>query len=217
MSAASSNRPGIFISFEGGDGSGKSTQIKILAVKLRANGADVVVTREPGGSDGGELIRALLLKGDKDRWSPMTEALLMYASRRDLLEKLILPSLARGAVVITDRFADSSMAYQGVAGGLGPEAIEKLHALVVEENDPDLTLILDTPSDEALNRAGSSEGEMRFEDKGGDFQRAVRQAFLDIADAAPLRCAVIDATGSIEDVEARIADVINIRLPDLAI
>lgn len=206
---------GVFISFEGGDGVGKSTQIKRLAETLRAAGRNVVVTREPGGSDGAEAIRALLVKGDKDRWSPMTEALLMYAARRDLLEKTILPALERGAVVITDRFADSTMAYQGCAGGLGREVVERLHELVVGENDPDLTLVLDAPADEGLRRASSGDGETRFEEKGPDFQRRVREAFLDIAKAAPARCVVIDSRAPVDGVAGEIEAVMRERFPDL--
>ncbi len=204
---------GVFISFEGGDGAGKSTQMKILSERLRAAGREVVQTREPGGSDGGEAIRELIVKGAKDRWSPLTEALLMYASRRDHLERTILPALASGAVVITDRFADSSMAYQGVAGGAGVETMNALHALVVGEHDPVLTIILDAPAEEGLRRADVTKGETRFEEKGAEFQRKVRQAYLDIAKAAPERCVVVDARGSVEAVATRIAEVVRQRLP----
>ncbi len=204
---------GVFISFEGGDGAGKSTQMKILCERLRAAGHEVVQTREPGGSDGGEAIRELIVKGAKDRWSPLTEALLMYASRRDHLERTILPALASGAVVITDRFADSSMAYQGVAGGAGVEAMNALHALVVGKHDPVLTIILDAPTEEGLRRADVTKGETRFEEKGAEFQRKVRQAYLDIAKAAPERCVVVDARGSVEAVATRIAEVVRQRLP----
>jgi dTMP kinase len=204
---------GVFISFEGGDGTGKSTQIKILSERLRTAGREVVETREPGGSDGGEAIRALIVKGAKDRWSPLTEALLMYAARRDHLERTILPALERGAVVISDRFADSSMAYQGVAGGAGVDNLKALHDLVVGDHDPDLTIILDAPAEDGLRRADASKGETRFEDKGAEFQRKVRQAYLDIAKAAPERCIVVDARGSVETVAARIAEAVGQRLP----
>ncbi len=206
---------GAFISFEGGDGAGKSTQIKILADRLRAAGHKVVQTREPGGSDGGEAIRALLVKGDKDRWSALTEALLMYAARRDHLEKKILPALAKGDVVITDRFADSSMAYQGVAGGAGIDKLEALHQLVVGAHDPDLTLILDAPAEDGLQRADASNGETRFEEKGAAFQHKVREAYLEIARRAPNRCVVIDARGTIDEVAARIEEAVKQRLPAL--
>jgi len=206
---------GAFISFEGGDGAGKSTQIKILAERLRAAGREIVQTREPGGSDGGEAIRSLIVKGDKDRWSALTEALLMYASRRDHLETKILPALAKGSVVITDRFADSSMAYQGVAGGAGADKLEALHQLVVGDHDPDLTLILDAPAEDGLQRADASNGETRFEEKGAAFQRSVRDAFLEIARRAPERCVVIDARGTIDAVAARVEEAVKQRLPAL--
>ena len=204
---------GVFISFEGGDGSGKSTQIAILADLLAKHCDEVVVTREPGGSPGGEAIRELLVKGDKDRWSPVTEALLMYAARRDHLEKMILPALSRGAIVISDRFADSSMAYQGVAGNVGHKTLASLRNIVVGENDPDLTLILDVPASAGLARADVSEGEGRFEEKGGAFQEAVRTAFLEVAKQEPQRCAIIDAVGTIEEVSARVEAVARERLP----
>ncbi len=206
---------GAFISVEGGDGAGKTTQIEKLADALRGLGHEVVTTREPGGSLGAEAIRQLLVTGDEDRWSPLTEALLMYAARADHLEKTIEPALNRGAVVITDRFADSTMAYQGVAGALGPQTVEALHKLVIGERGPDLTLILDAPIDQTLSRADTSDGEARFENKGDEFQRKVRQGFLDIADAAPRRCAVIDARGGIGEVAARINEIVKARLPHL--
>ena len=206
--------PGLFISFECGDWAGKSTQIRILAERLKAAGRDVVLTREPGGADGAEAIRGLLVTGDKDRWSPISEALLMYAARRDHLEKTILPALARGAVVITDRFADSSMAYQGVAGAAGVAAVRALHDIVVSR-DPDVTFILDADPARGLARATTEDGETRFEEKGLAFQEAVRQAFLDIAAAEPQRCVLIDAGGEIDAIAARIAAALKTRLPGL--
>ena len=211
------NRRGHFISFEGGDGAGKSTQIQLLAQRLSADGREVVTTREPGGSPGAEEIRKLLVEGDKDRWSPMTEALLMIAARRDHLERIILPGLSRGAVVITDRFADSTMAYQGIAGALGADAAGALHDIVVGDNDPELTIILDVPIEKGLARAGGRDGvETRFESKGAEFQTNVRNAFLEIAKANPKRCSVVDATGDIEETAAAVWRVVEQRLPDLA-
>lgn len=190
-----SGRKGFFISFEGGDGAGKSSQIGRLADMLRADGHTVRITREPGGSDGAEVIRKLLVEGAAERWSPMTEALMMYAARADHLEKIILPALDRGEVVITDRFADSSMAYQGIAGALGPDIVKRLHSLVVGANDPDITIILDVPTEIGLSRAGGrGASESRFESKGAAYQERVRQAFLEIARKNPDRCVVIDAT-----------------------
>ena len=201
-------QPGLFISFEGGDGSGKSTQIKRLADKLAAAGREVIVTREPGGSPGAEVIRGLFVEGDAERWSPLTEALLVYASRADHLERTILPALKKGAVVITDRFADSTMAYQGVAGALGVKTVSKLHEIVVGENDPDLTIILDLPIADGLRRAGARSGhsskEERFESMGAEYQQKVRAAYLDIAKKAPERCVVVDARGDADAVFARV-------------
>ncbi len=211
------NSQGVFISFEGGDGAGKSTQIQHLARRLTGAGHEVVTTREPGGSPGAEEIRKLLVEGDKDRWSPMTEALLMIAARRDHLERIILPGLSRGAIVITDRFADSTMAYQGIAGALGRDAAASLHSIVVGDNDPDLTIILDVPIEKGLARAGGRDGvETRFESKGAQFQTRVRKAFLEIAQNNPARCRVVDATGDIEQTAEAVWGVIVDRLPKLA-
>ncbi len=215
MSSDAGERRRLFISFEGGDGAGKSTHIKLLAERLRSIGRDVVVTREPGGSEGAEAIRELLVKGDKDRWSPISEALLMYAARRDHLEKTILPALEKGAVVITDRFADSTMAYQGYAGAVGVETVSALHRIAVGANDPDLTIILNASAEQGLARADAGAGETRFEEKGLDFQRAVRDGFLKIAESAPDRCVVIDATGTIEEVAARVEAAVRGKFPDL--
>ena len=209
-------RSSAFISFEGGDGAGKSTQIKRLAETLRAHGHEVVVTREPGGSPGAEAIRKLLLEGAADKWSPLTEALLMYASRADHLERTIEPALQRGAVVITDRFADSTMAYQGLAGALGEDAVLALQELVVGNRGPALTLILDLPVQEGLKRSGAAGGaEQRFESKGAAYQERVRAAFLEIARREPDRCAVIDASGDAEAVAKRVAEAVKQRLPSL--
>lgn len=207
---------GLFISFEGGDGVGKSTQINLLAESLRKAGKEVVLTREPGGSEGAENIRELLVKGDKDRWSPLTEALLMYAARADHLDKTILPALARGAIVITDRFADSTMAYQGIAGGFGRDKVEALYALVVGHNAPDLTIMLDAPAKAGLARATAGDGETRFEEKGAAFQERVRDAFLQIAQENPDRCIVIDARQSIEEVAQLVISAVRERRPELA-
>jgi dTMP kinase len=211
----SPNAPGVFISFEGGDGAGKSTQIKRLAERLEASGREVVITREPGGSPGAEVIRKLLVEGDADRWSPLCEALLMYTARADHLQRTILPALKRGAVVITDRFADSTMAYQGLAGALGEEIVGTLHDIVVGEHDPDLTVMLDIPVDEGLKRADVRGGEARFESKGKDFQSRVRDAFLEIAKRDPGRCAVVDASGGIDEIAARVEQAVKAKLPKL--
>lgn len=204
---------GRFITFEGGEGAGKSTQLKRLVERLQGQGLEVVATREPGGSPGAESIRELVLKGAADRWSPVTETLLMYAARRDHVERVIRPALARGAWVVCDRFADSTRAYQGAAGGTDPGLISALETHVVGETRPDLTLVFDLPVDIGLARAHARAGtEMRFESKGDAFHERLREAFLAIARAEPDRCAVIDATGSLEQVQAAVWEVVEGRL-----
>jgi dTMP kinase len=204
---------GCFITFEGGEGAGKSTQIRRLAERLRADARDVVLTREPGGSPGAESIRELLLNGAVDRWSPLTEALLMNAARRDHIERVIAPALARGAVVLCDRFADSTRAYQGAGGAVDAAVIAQLERAVVGEMRPDLTLIFDLPVAEGLRRALSRNGgEERFEAKGEAFHERLRAAYLDIARSEPDRCVVIDAAASLDTVEAAIATAVAPRL-----
>jgi dTMP kinase len=204
---------GRFITFEGGEGAGKSTQLKRLAARLRAAGREVAPTREPGGSPGAESIRELVLNGAADRWSPLTETLLMYAARRDHVERVIRPALARGAWVVCDRFADSTRAYQGAAGGVDPDLIGALETYVLEATRPDLTLIFDLPVAVGLERAHARAGsEMRFESKGLAFHERLREAFLDIAVAEPSRCAVIDADGTPEAVEDRVWAAVQSRL-----
>ncbi len=185
---------GFFITFEGGEGAGKSTQLTRLADRLEATGRDLVRTREPGGSPGAEAIRSLLVTGEADRWSPITETLLMYAARRDHIERVIAPALARGAVVLCDRFADSTRAYQGAGGGAPASLISALQAEVLGDLQPDLTLILDLPTASGLARAaGRGGGEARFESKGLAFHERLRAGFLVIAQADPERCRIVDA------------------------
>lgn len=204
---------GIFITFEGGEGAGKSTQIRRLAERLRTAGHDVVLTREPGGSPGAEAIRDLVLNGATDRWSPLTEALLMNASRRDHIERVIAPALERGQVVLCDRFADSTRAYQGAGGQIDPVFIAQLETAVVGATRPDLTLIFDLPVEEGLRRAlGRNGGEERFEAKGAAFHERLRAAFLDIARSEPERCGVIDATDTLDAVEAAVWAAVEPRL-----
>lgn len=202
------------MSFEGGDGTGKTTQLRRLGARLRAAGREVVETREPGGSAGGEEIRRLLLEGEGGRWSAVTELLLFNAARRDHAERVILPALARGAVVLSDRFADSTRVYQamareGAAGAEGlPEggeaAAEALHALVIGF-EPDVTLVFDLEPEVALARAGArAGGELRFEGLGLEFQREVRARFRALAARFPERCRLIDAAGAAEAVAARV-------------
>jgi dTMP kinase len=204
---------GKFITFEGGEGAGKSTQLKRLVARLQADGHEVVATREPGGSPGAESIRELVLKGAADRWSPVTETLLMYAARRDHIERVIGPALARGAWVVCDRFADSTRAYQGAAGGTDPGLISALETHILEAVRPDLTLVFDLPVEQGLARAHARAGsEMRFESKGEAFHQRLREGFLAIARAEPDRCAVIDATGSLDQVEAAVWAAVADRL-----
>jgi dTMP kinase len=197
---------GRFITLEGGEGAGKSTQVKRLAAKLEATGYRVVVTREPGGAPGAEAIRELLVKGDTGRWTPRTEALLHFAAREEHLARTIRPALDRGDWVISDRFVDSTMAYQGVAQGLGAEFITRLRDLVVRDDMPALTLILDLPPELGLARAAgrTNDGEDRYERMKLEFHQILRQAFLDIAKSEPGRCAVIDAAQD----EGRVAEAI---------
>lgn len=204
---------GRFITFEGGEGTGKSTQVRRLVERLTAAGREAVATREPGGSPGAETIRDLLVRGAADRWSPVTETLLMYAARRDHIERVIRPALARGAWVVCDRFADSTRAYQGVAGGADPALISALETFVLEEVRPDLTLVLDLPADQGLERAAVRAGvETRFESKGEAFHARLRDAFLNIAAAEPGRCAVIDGAASVETVAERVWATVGERL-----
>jgi len=204
---------GFFITIEGGEGTGKSTQAKRLAAALAPRVGEVVTTREPGGSPGAEAIRALLVTGEADRWSAQTETLLMYAARRDHLERVIEPALSRGAWVVCDRFHDSTRAYQGAAGGADPALIKCLEDHVVGALVPNLTLILDLPVAEGLARAGGrGGGEDRFEGKGHAFHEHLRQAFLEIALREPERCAIVDVTDAVDVVAANILDIVERRL-----
>ncbi|MFC1673275.1 dTMP kinase [Pseudomonadota bacterium] len=204
---------GRFITLEGGEGAGKSTQISLLKDALEAKGTQVLITREPGGSKGGEEIRNLLVNGDTAKWEPLTEALLNYAARHEHLEKVILPALEQGTWVLCDRFADSTMAYQGYGHGMDREIIRRLHRLVVGDTRPDLTLIMDMAVEDGLKRANSrGEGEDRYERMGTEFHERLRQGFLDIAYKERHRCAVIDASGDIGAVAMAIALEVSDRL-----
>ena len=205
---------GRFITFEGGEGAGKSTQARRLAERLRALGREVVLTREPGGSPGAERIRALVVSGAAADWTPMTETLLMFAARDDHLERVIRPALDRGAWVVCDRFADSTRAYQGAAGGVDAAVVEALDAAVVGREQPDLTLIFDLPVDRGLARAAArGGGEGRFEAKGEAFHARLREGFARIAAAHPERCVVIDADGDEDAVGRRVWAAVEARLP----
>lgn len=196
---------GFFITFEGGEGAGKSTQIERLAKRLRAKKYDVVVTREPGGSPGAEAVRHVLLSGAAEAFGPKMEALLFAAARSDHVEQFIRPAMARGAIVLCDRFLDSSRVYQGVSGGLDPAFMAALERVAINGMMPDLTLILDLDPAEGLKRATTRRGGEsadRFEKETLEVHRRRRQAFLDIAAVEPERCVVIDASadpGAVED------------------
>ena len=194
-----------FISFEGIDGSGKSTQAKRFAAHLEAAGRPVLLTREPGGSAGAEEIRQLLLTGDPDRWSAETETLLFTAARRDHLEKTIEPALAAGKTVVCDRFADSTRVYQGATRGDLRAMVDALHALMIGR-EPDLTFIIDMDPEVALKRGlARRSGEDRFEEMGLAFQETLRHGFLALAHANPSRCVVIDGNRTPEQIASEIA------------
>lgn len=202
-----------FISLEGIDGSGKSTQARLLAEALRAVGHDPVLTREPGGSPGAEEIRRLLVEGDPDRWSAETEILLFTAARRDHLEKTILPALDAGRTVITDRFADSTRVYQGATRGDLRGHVDRLHAEMIGR-EPDLTFIIDMDPVAALKRGlDRKSGEDRFEDFGAAFQTRLRAGFLTLAQDFPRRCHVIDGNREAEIIAAEIAALAMTTLP----
>ena len=199
------SKTGLFISFEGIDGSGKSTQCRRLAAALEAKGHEVVLTREPGGSAGAEEIRALVLQGDPDRWSAETEILLFTAARRDHLERTILPALAAGKVVVCDRFADSTRMYQGLSRGDLRGTVDQLHSLMIGR-EPDLTVLIDMDPEEGLSRALSRQGvEERFESFGADLQKQMRAGFLSLAEEFDDRFRIIDGA---RDMDAVAADVL---------
>jgi dTMP kinase len=203
---------GRFITLEGGEGAGKSTLARGLAEALRADGREVLITREPGGAPGADAIRALLVQGDAGRWDAMEEALLFAAARRNHLNHTIRPALARGAWVICDRYYDSTRAYQVAAGGLDPSALDTLTALI-EAPAPNLTLVLDFPPDAGLARSqGRQIGEDRFERKTAEFHARVRAEFLAIAKREPHRCVVLDASQSAADVLAQARAAVEARL-----
>ena len=204
---------GQFITFEGGEGAGKSTQARLLVERLQARGISVVLTREPGGSEGAEALRNLLVIGDADRWTPTAETLLMYAGRSDHLTRLIRPALEAGTWIVCDRFSDSTRAYQGAGGGVSPAFIEAIEDEVVGSDKPDLTLVFDMPVEIGLERAfGRDMFEARFESKGLAFHQRLRDAFLAIARDEPGRCALIDAGGTLDEVAAQVWSTVAERL-----
>jgi dTMP kinase len=203
---------GRFISFEGIDGSGKSTQAKLLAKTLGDLGYDVVLTREPGGSVGAEEIRALVLQGDPDRWSAESEILLFTAARRDHMEKTILPALNAGKIVICDRFADSTRMYQGLSRGDLRNLVDELHNLMIPQ-DPDLTVLIDLDPKLGLSRAKARNTvEERFEDFGVALQEKMRIGFLNLAEQYANRFRVIDGLRDIDDIAADVFNVVQKHL-----
>ncbi len=211
-----------FITFEGGEGSGKSSHARRLADWLKARGCEVVQTREPGGTPGAEEIRKLLVQGEATRWEPMTEALLHFAARREHVTKVIQPALARGAWVVSDRFTDSTMAYQGYGHGLGAEPIALLRKLVLGDFAPGLTLLFDVPVALGLARAGKrnvataatgARSDARYESMGEAFHARVREGFLAIARAEPERIEVIDSSRPIDDVAAAVVAAARAHYP----
>ena len=208
---------GKFITFEGGEGAGKTTQAKLLAEALEGAGIETLMTREPGGTFGAEAIRDLVLEGTSDRWSGMTELLLMYAARLDHVEKLIKPALERGVWVISDRFADSSMAYQGYARGLGAEKVNSVHAAVMDGFEPDLTILFDIDPILAQKRVETrGEDLSRFDAESIAFHNTLRDAFNDIAAANSDRIFTVDAAASRDGVQTRILFAVSQKYPELA-
>ena len=205
-------KKGFFITFEGIDGSGKSTQIRKLAKFLEDNGFDIIITREPGGSVGGEEIRNLLLQGEVDRWSAETEILLFTAARRDHLERIILPALQGGKIVICDRFTDSTRMYQGMRGPKLRDLVDKLTKEVIN-CDPDLTIVIDIDPEISLERAKSRKtAEERFEDFGVDLQKKMRTGFIDLSKEFNSRIEVVNGQQSVDEIAKEIFSLVKARL-----
>jgi dTMP kinase len=203
---------GRFITLEGGEGAGKSTQARRLAAALEAHGHACIVTREPGGSPGAEEIRKLVVHGEPGRWDALTEMLLLFAARADHVSRTIRPALDAGKFVVCDRFTDSTYAYQGVGRNMPRETIRRIEAVALDDFKPDLTLVLDLPAETGLERAHARGiAETRFEKFGTDFHERLRQAFLDIARRAPDRCVVVDASAGEDDVAAAIWHAVSRR------
>lgn len=203
------SRRGLFLTFEGIDGSGKSTQARTLAKHLKDSGHEVVLTREPGGSPGAEEIRRLVLEGDPERWSAETEILLFTAARRDHMERTIEPALAAGQIVICDRFADSTRMYQGLSRGDLRAIVDQLHSLMIGR-EPDLTLLIDMDPEIGLSRAKGRQGtEERFEDFGPELQQRMRGGFLSLAKEFPDRFRVIDGNRDMDSVAEDVRDVVQ--------
>lgn len=203
-----------FITFEGGEGGGKSTQSKLLQEAFKQNGINAIHTREPGGTKGAEQIRELLVTGEVNKWDAMTEALLHFAARHDHLNNFIYPQLELGNFVICDRFSDSTISYQGYGHQLGLDKMLYLQKQVIGNFKPDLTFILDINIEHGISRAGKrGDSENRYEKMGKEFHLRVRQGFLDIAKKEPERCFLINADDTIQNIHQRIIDITNTKLP----
>jgi len=208
------------IVLEGVDGAGKGVQSRMLLSAMKAAGLDVILTREPGGSPGAEEIRRLIVEGEPNRWDDMTELLLIYAARRSHVMDTIKPALKQGTWVISDRFADSSRAFQGVAGNLGIDVVDRIHEEALGDFNPELTLILDLDPEISLSRADARGGaEDRFEQKGIEYQARVREGFRQLAEMTPQSRKLIDASGTMDEVSQKVLDCVNahfnltLRLP----
>jgi dTMP kinase len=209
----------LFVTFEGGEGAGKSTQIRLLAENLRRRGRDVLVTREPGGSPGAEAVRHVLLSGAAEEFGVRMEAILFAAARNDHVEEVIRPALDRGAVVLCDRFMDSSRVYQGVTGNLEPDFLEALQRIAIDGLQPDCTVILDLPAEKGLARArrrGGSGAPDRFEREELQTHEKRREAYLEIAAADPERCRVVDADRAEEEIAAEILAIVAPLVDELS-
>jgi dTMP kinase len=203
--------PGRFVTFEGGEGAGKSTQIARLATRLGAVGLPVLRTREPGGTEEAEAIRRLLLEGRAERWTPTAELLLVAAARAEHLARVIEPALEAGVWVLCDRYLDSTRVYQGLAGGVGLERVDRLQGELLRFRLPDLTILLDLPVEVGLARRGAAGAASRFERKGRAFHEQVREGFRRLAAAEPERIVLVDADRSAEEVEAAIVALVRAR------
>ncbi len=208
---------GYFITFEGGEGAGKSTQMAMLAASLSASGHDVVMTREPGGSPGAEAVRHVILSGLAEPYGPVLEAILFATSRNDHVEQVIRPAVAAGKIVISDRFADSSRVYQGMSGALDYDFVEQLQQLAIDGMVPDLTIIMDIDPTlglkrAAIRRAGPAD---RFEKETVAMHQKRREGFLTIAEREPNRCVVIDATQDQAKIASDILALVNLRLANV--
>ena len=211
---------GLFVTFEGGEGAGKSTQIRLLAERLRRAGYEVIVTREPGGSEGAEAVRHVILSGAAEDFGVRMEAILFAAARNDHVEELIKPALEAGSVVLCDRFMDSSRVYQGVTGNLPPDLVANLERVAINGTVPDCTIVFDLPAELGLARARkrldasqSEEGPDRFEKEELATHKTRREAFLDIAAAEPFRCRVVDATGAVDTIADAVYRLVEPMLP----